>query len=55
MSSKPVPKRGAVIDIYSAAEVLADEAEFENQIVFIGVTHQDNGDLSPPSTHSCAD
>ncbi len=54
-SDKPEPKRGAVIDIYTAAEVLADEAEFENQMVFIGVTHQDNGDLSPPSTHSCAD
>ncbi len=46
-SDKPDPKRGAVIDIYSAAEVLADEAELENQIVFIGVTHQDSGDRHP--------
>jgi len=46
-SDKPEPKRGAVIDIYTAAEVLADEAEFENQIVFIGVTHQDSGDRHP--------
>jgi CHASE2 domain-containing sensor protein len=46
-SDKPEPKRSAVIDIYTAAEVLADEAEFENQIVFIGVTHQDNGDRHP--------
>jgi len=46
-SDKPTPKRGAVIDIYSAAEVLAGEAEFENQIVFIGVTHQDSGDRHP--------
>ncbi|MDM8562692.1 CHASE2 domain-containing protein, partial [Candidatus Marithioploca araucensis] len=46
-SDKPDLKRGAVIDIYSAAEVLADEAELENQIVFIGVTHQDSGDRHP--------
>ncbi len=46
-SDKPDPKRGTVIDIYSATEVLADEAEFENQIVFIGATHQDSGDRHP--------
>lgn len=43
-SEKPDSKQAAVIDIYSAAEVLADEAELRNQTVFIGVTHQDSGD-----------
>jgi len=54
-SDKPDPNRGAVIDIYTAAEVLADEAEFENQIVFIGVTHQDSGDRHPVPIRALTD
>jgi CHASE2 domain-containing sensor protein len=46
-ADKPEPNRGAVIDTYPAAKVLAGEAELENQIVFIGVTHQDSGDRHP--------
>lgn len=54
-SDKPALNQGAVIDIYSATEVLAGEAELENQIVFIGVTHQDNGDRHPVPIRALTD
>jgi CHASE2 domain-containing sensor protein len=39
--------RRTLIDIYSAADVLAYNIDFTNKIVFIGTTHQDNCDRHP--------